>query len=168
MIKISPIEHLPSDRLIRFFINHLNRIYCAKSHLRERLPEIIEHSQFSDLASVITETLDDVEKQLLRMDEIYRLMHIDHDFGKCQGMVGLIEDTYDAIHEERDKPELRDLSILFYMQNIESIQTASYKMLKMAAVKIGDNAISQLLKDNFDEATVDLKLFQHLAEQYFE
>ncbi len=52
--------------------------------------------------------------------------------------------------------------------NIESVQTASYKMLKMAAVKIGNAEVSQLLTENFDEAREDLKLFQHIAANYLD
>jgi ferritin-like metal-binding protein YciE len=119
--------NLSPDKLIQFFVNHLNRIYCAKSHLRERLPEIRDQTDFKDLTEAITVTLIDVDKQLSRMDNIYQILNISYNFEQCMGMVGLIEDTYDAIHATRDNAALRDLSILFYMQNIESIQQPPIK-----------------------------------------
>jgi len=52
------------------------------------------------------------------------------------------------------------------LQNIESIQTASYRMLTMAAVKMTNKKIAELLKENLDEANEDLMLFQQLAANY--
>jgi ferritin-like metal-binding protein YciE len=157
---------LPSDKLILFFIDHLNRIYCAKAHLRERLPEVKDHAYFADLTDAIVKTLADVEKQILRMDKIYELLKAENNFEKCQGMIGLLEDTFDAIYSESNSAELRDLSILFYLQNIESIQVASYKMLVITANKINNKQIIKSLTDNLTEANDDLALFQTIAENY--
>ena len=52
------------------------------------------------------------------------------------------------------------------LQNIESIQTASYRLLTMAAVKMTNKKIAELLKENLDEANEDLMLFQQLAANY--
>src|ERR1700754_5281761 len=107
LLSTSPLS---AENLSHFFISHLNRIYCAKSHLQERLPEIRVHAHFSDLIHAITETLIDVEKQVSRMDEIYLLMGLQHNFENCQGVIGLIEDTFSAINQERQDPEMCDLS----------------------------------------------------------
>jgi len=57
-----PTKALSEDKLKNFFISHLNRIYCAKSHLVERLPEMKLQAHFNDLKHAIEETLEDVEK----------------------------------------------------------------------------------------------------------
>jgi len=162
-----PKGALCTIKLELFFINHLNRIYCAKSQLQERLPEIRVHAHFSDLIHAITETLIDVEKQVSRMDEIYLLMGLQHNFENCQGVIGLIEDTFSAINQERQDPEMCDLSILFYLQQIESIEMASFKMLNLAAPIIDKKKIRQLLKENFDEASEDLALLRLITAKYF-
>jgi ferritin-like metal-binding protein YciE len=164
--KITKIT-LSASKLHLFYINHLNRIYCAKSHLRERLPEIQEHAHFIDLYQAITETLSDVEKQISRMDKIYKLLTVEPDFDSCNGIIGLIEDTFSAIHEQSNEPEMRDLSILFYLQNIESIEMASFKMLKLTATGTAKKKIRDLLKENFDEACKDLALLQLITAKYF-
>jgi ferritin-like metal-binding protein YciE len=162
-----PTTALSAQNLRVFFISHLNRIYCAKSHLQKQLPQIREHAHFTDLSHAITETLIDVEKQLARMDTIYHLIGVSPDGENCHGMIGLIEDTFSAIYNEKQDPEMRDLSILFYLQNIESIEKASFKMLNLAAPLIDKKEIRQLLKESFDEATEDLTLFQLIASNYF-
>lgn len=158
---------LDPAQINRFFIDHLNRIYCAKSHLQERLPEMRSFANFIDLVNAITETLVDVEQQISRMDEIYFLLGVKPGFDNCKGVIGLIEDAFSAIHQRGDDPQTRDLSILFYLQNIESIEMASFKMLKLAAPKMERKEIKQLLKENFDEAKADLLLLHLITARYF-
>ena len=157
---------LGPDKLKPFFIDHLNKIYCAKAHLLERLPEIGLQAQFSDLKYAITETLEDVEKQIARMDEIYTLLETRPSIANCKGLAGMVEDAYEAIHEQNTDTELRDLSILFYMQNIESVEMASFQVLEIAAVKLKDKQIIQLLKENLDEAKADKALLLLITAKY--
>ncbi|WP_374950979.1 DUF892 family protein [Mucilaginibacter sp.] len=79
----SPDINLGPDQLRHFFIDHLNRIYCAKEHLVNRLPEISEDADFADLKHAIDETLADVNNQIVRMDAIYRLMDAEKSFNNC-------------------------------------------------------------------------------------
>ena len=50
---VVPFKHKPGpDKLRIFFTIHLNRIYCAKTHLVSRLPEIERNAHFNDLQLV--------------------------------------------------------------------------------------------------------------------
>ena len=158
--------NLGPEKLKSFFISYLNKIYCAKTHLQERLPEIQEQSHFSDLKHAIGETLEDVSRQITRMEEIYTLLDEEPSTGNCSGLIGMVEDAYDAIHEQSADPELRDLSILFYMQNIESVEMASFQILQIAAVKFKNRHIKQLLLENFDEAKADRALLLFITTKY--
>lgn len=162
-----PKAALSAPKLKIFFINHLNRIHCAKSHLQERLPELRNHAHFSDLSNAITETLADVEDQLSKVDQIFVLLGEKPGFEYCQGVIGLMEDAFSAIHQQKDDPEMRDLSILFYLENIESIEMASFKMLRLAAPVIDQKEIRQLLQENFDVAKDDLALLRLISSHYF-
>jgi ferritin-like metal-binding protein YciE len=163
----SPQSVLSADKLQTFFITHLNRVYCAKSHLQERLPELIGHVHFSDLAHAISETLTDVENQLVRMEQIFSILDTQPQLEDCLGMTCLIENAFSAIHQDPDDPEMRDLSILFYLQNIESIEMASFNMLNAAAPGVAQKEIRLLLQQNFDEASEDLALLRLIMDYYF-
>jgi ferritin-like metal-binding protein YciE len=158
---------LSPEKLKQFFISHLNRIYCAKSHLQEWLPEMRVYAHFNDLINAISETLVDVEKQISRMEEIYILLDIKPSFENCEGVIGLIEDTFSVIQQGTNDLQSRDLSILFYLQNIESIEMTSFKMLRLAAPQLDKKEIKQLLKENFDEASEDLALLNVITSSYF-
>ena len=154
------------EHLKTYFISHLDRIYCAKSHLLERLPEIIDYAHFNDLKHAIAETMDDVEKQIIRMEAIYILLNAESSVESCEGLIGTLEDAFTAIHQQSENSELRDLTILFYLTNIESIEMASFQVLQMAAVKLKNKEISQLLKENFDEARADRMLLLLITSNY--
>jgi len=163
-----PQGALSAEKLHSFFINHLNRIYCAKCHLQERLSEIRKYAHYTDLIHAITEIVVDVEQQISRMNRIFSLVNEKPGVENCQGVLGLIEDVFSAIKQQRHDPLMSDLSILFYLQNIESIEMASFKMLKLAVPAIDKTEIRRLLKQNFDEASKVLALLQLITEKYFE
>ena len=158
--------NLGSDKLKAFFIKHLDRIYGAKLHLVTKLPILEQEAEFADLKNAIAETVSDVEKQIARMEVIYSILDAEVSKGSIHGLTGLIEDAFEAINEQIGEPELRDLSIIFYLQNIESVEMASFQILQMAAVKLHNKHINQLLKDNYDEAKADRTLLLLISSKY--
>ena len=157
---------LGSEKLKTFFIDHLNRIYSAKLHLIERLPLLYHEAHFSDLQNAIAETVLNVEKQIARMEMIYALLDEEVAPANVLGLTSLVDDAFDAIQLQKDESELRDLSIVFYLQNIESVEMASFQILQMAAVKIKNHQVAQLLKENYEEAKADRTLFLLISTKY--
>lgn len=158
--------HLGNTRLLKFFTDNLDRIYCAKKHMVDRFPEIANEAHFSDLNLAIMETVDDVKKQIIRMDEIYDLLGTEKSITGCSALSAMIEEAFTAIREQKDDTALRDMSILFYLQNIESIEVASIQVLQMMAVKMKNPEILQLLKENLDEAKDDRMLLLLITAKY--
>lgn len=154
------------EKLRAYFVNNLNKIYAAKKHLVKHLPEIAEEAHFVDLRSAILETLEDVERQLARMDIIYAMLDADQDEGTFSGLVGLIDDAFEDIRLHSKDPELRDLAIAYYLQNVESMEMASFQVLEMAAVKLENRQIKQLIKENYDEAKADRTLLLLITAKY--
>lgn len=150
----------------RFFIDHLDRIYCAKSHMVESFPGIAGQAHFSDLYYAIMETVDDVRKQIRRMDNIYQLLGTKCSTTSCTGLIGMLEETLSVINDLSDDVQLRDMAILFYLQNIESIEMASFQVLQIVAKNFNNPEISQLLTENFDEAKDDRGLLLMITEKY--
>src|SRR4051812_38799321 len=109
---------LGSQKIRTFFISHLNRIYAAKSHLVTQLPKLAKEVEYVDLHDAIVETVNDVQKQLARMEMIFELLDAEITSESCLGVTGLVDDAFLSIRQQHE-PSLRDLSIIFYMQNIE-------------------------------------------------
>ncbi|WP_285008365.1 DUF892 family protein [Pedobacter faecalis] len=159
-IKISP------DKLMRFFLDHLDRIYMAKMHLIRKLPELHQQAHFADLRNAIQETITAVEEQLTRLQMIYTILDADVTYDSSSGLTGLIEDAFQAIESQSDEPELQDLSIIFYLQNIESVEMASFQILQMAAVNLKNKQVSTLLKENYEQAKAGRALFLLISSKY--
>jgi ferritin-like metal-binding protein YciE len=161
-----PSTNLDYQELIRFFISHLNRIYCAKSQLVDKLPLIGRRSHFRDLQQAIDGTVEEVRGQIGRLKDIYVKLGTSYKPESCIGLVGFLDEAFQSIGPPFDSPALRDLSILFYMQNIESIEMASFQIMMQVADKLQEPATAQLLRECFDEAREDKALFKAIADHY--
>ena len=148
-------------------IDHLNVIYSAKAHLVAKLPKIAAHVHYADLREGILETISDVERQMTRMELILALLDAEITAENCAGMVGMVDEAFQAIerHTGRDHG-LRDLSIANYMQQIESVEMASFQILEMASVKLKDKQVKRLLKENYNDARADRTLILLIAAKY--
>lgn len=157
---------LNRNDLILFFIHHLNRVYSAKTHLLNKLPEILFQVQFADLEGAIHETIEIVQNQRKRMEMIYQIMDSPITKGSVSGLEGLINDSFEDIKSHQGNPELRDMSIMFYMTNIEAMEMASFQILQLLSVKLGNDKIKSLIKENFDEAQADKALLLLITTKY--
>jgi len=166
MIDRIPQQEIGPDELNGYFLSHLNRIYCAKNQLVDKLPELTRQSHFLDLKQAIDETIDMVQNQISRMKAIFILMDAWYSYEACTGLIGLLDEAFQSIGPQAGKPALRDLSILFYMHNIESIEMASFKILMLVADKIGNAEVVQLLRECYDEAKEDRVLFKEITQRY--
>ncbi|MFD0795373.1 DUF892 family protein [Mucilaginibacter litoreus] len=155
----------PKD-LKGFFLAHLSRIYCAKLHLTERLPELAEQAHYRDLRLAILGTLDEVQMQITRMDDIFLLLDGEFSMANCEGMISMVEDAYTEIYLKINKPALSDMSFLYYMYTIESMERSSFRVLQIAALKMPNNQVSQLLTELFDDAKADRALMRSINEKY--
>jgi len=162
-----PIKSLNTDEFRTFFLSHLNRIYCAKSELVDKLPLLGKNSYFLDLKQAIDETIETVNLQIARMREIYRALDATYHPESCVGVIGILDEAFQSIGSPKDSPALRDLSILFYMQNIESIETASFDMLTRVAGRFEQDGIAQLLLECYDDAREEKVLFRQISNNYF-
>jgi ferritin-like metal-binding protein YciE len=148
------------------FFDTLNRVYCAKSHLAERLSEVVELVNLADLKQAILGTLDELESQLDRMDELYKLLGLSYSFNSCNGIIAIFENAFSSIDLQGDNVVTRDLSILFYLLHVESIELASFQTLEVLSSQLEENRVKQILRENFEEAKADKALMLMIATKY--
>ena len=157
---------LHPDSLRDFFVVHLNKIYTAKSHLIRHLVVLEEEAHFSDLKKGIRETINDVRKQQKRMEQIYQRLGAKFSEKNSSGMLGLIKGSFDDVKQRSAQPILRDLSMLFYLHHIESMEMASFQLLQMVAVKMKDDEIKRLVRENYEDAKTDRTLLLLITTKY--
>lgn len=158
--------NLDYEKLETFFIEHLHKIYCAKSHLLTRLPQILSYIHFPDLKETMVTSIESLRMELSRMDLIYALIEEGYSDCAIEGLARFIEDAFSAIERQNADRRLRDMSILFYLQIIESVEMASFQMLQMAAVRLANRQIGLLLKENYEQAKSNRTLLLLVASKY--
>ncbi len=161
-----PVQNISTDEFRHFFLSHLHRIYCAKSELTDKLPLLGEQTFYRDLQQAIEETVQSIFKQLKRLEEIYQKMHSRYHPDGCIGVIGVLKEAFQSVGAAGDSPALNDLSLIFYMQHIESIEMASFKVMMMIADKLELPDVKQLLLECYDEAREDKILFKAIMSRY--
>ena len=154
------------NTLLKFFSGHLDRIYCGKEHLVNSMPALADQAQFNDLKLAILELRDDVRKQMDRMNEIYDLLQIKRNEAGCVGMASLLQEMFEGIDTHKGEKPYCDLSLMFYLQNIESIEATSFQMLRLTASKLENEDVNQLLRESFDEAKEDRGLLLQISQKF--
>lgn len=154
-----------SEKIKSFFIDHLNRLYCAKSHLGERLPEIHDEAAFADLKQAIKETIISTERQLARIEEIFAIMNIKYSFEKCQTLISFLETQFASLQLHATEPEFRDLAIVTYLYQLDSVELASSNILQVAVNNIQDPQIKSLTNEHYSEAKADNALLLLLLKK---
>lgn len=158
--------NLSNKKLVTFFVDHLDKIYCAKLHLINNLPSLLNQISFPDLKDALKQTIDHVKMEISRMDMIYALMGLSYSGCSAKGLIGFVDDAFIAISNHNHDVMSKELSVLFYLQNIESVEMASFQILQVAAVKLKNKHIVNLLAENYSEAKADRTLLLLIAGKY--
>jgi ferritin-like metal-binding protein YciE len=149
-----------------FFLDTLNTIYCAKAHLVERLPEIMDDVCFSDLKDAIIETISEMEKQLSVMDRIYDLLGKAHSFENCSSLISILDNAFMEIQKRSKTPEIRDLYLLSYLFIAESTESASFKILKVISADLKDKEVKKHLALNIKFSNADRPLLLAVTKRF--
>ena len=165
MIQNPTTLHSNSD-LKHLFIHQLNRVNCTKGYLNRNLPLLEEIASFKNMKLAIQENLDDVKKQQKRIDAMYDLLGSGASDEGCEVVKAVLEEAF-KFGQGKDKTTMQnDMDIILYMQLIENIELTSFRMLKLIAEFMGDEEITQMVKECFDENIDNDELFTLISGEY--
>jgi ferritin-like metal-binding protein YciE len=164
MTASTPSLNQPDLKLL--FIHQLNRVNCTKGYLIRNLPILEEIASFKTMKLAIQEDLDDVKKQQLRIDEMYELLGSKASDEGCDVIKSVIEEAFNLGNNAGKSTIVNDMDIILYMQLIENIELTSFRMLKLIAQFMGNDEITQMVTECFDENVDNDKLFTLITEEY--
>jgi ferritin-like metal-binding protein YciE len=154
-----------NDFLKQIFLHHLTRIYNGKRFLQQRTSNLISIASFKALKLAIGEFNGDVEKQIERMENIYKLIGETPSPEVCNPIRSIVKDEF-CLDDSQNVPLLNDLDLMLYLQLLEHVNITSYRMLIMIAKILKYTEVEQLLTENFDESADNDKLFTLIAKEY--
>ena len=153
------------DGIRGLFVAELKDIYWAEKALLKAIPKMIKKATDSELIEALTGHLEDTQKHITRVENIFGLINVKLAAKKCEAMFGLIKEA-EEIMKETEAGMVRDAGIISAVQKIEHYEIATYGTLRTFAYTIEENTTAGLLQETLnEEKAADVKLSE-IAESY--
>lgn len=147
-----------AEGLTQLFIHQLKDMYWAEKALVKALPKMISNATSDKLTNALDEHLSETEKQVDRLEEVFKSMDMKPEAKKCDAMDGLLKEA-EEIMKETEKGDVRDAGIIVAAQKVEHYEIASYGSLCTFAETLSkDTALKNLKEILSEEKNADKKL----------
>ena len=151
------------DSLRKLYVDELKDLYSAEKQILQALPRMAKKAKNAQLKQAFELHLEETQKQVERLDQVFEMLGKSPRGKKCKGMEGLIEEGKEMMQEEME-PEVMDAALIAAAQRVEHYEIAGYGTVRTYAQILGEDKHAKLLQQTLDEeGNTDKKLTQ-LAE----
>lgn len=153
--------------LLGLFIEELGDIYHSEGQIAQSLGKLIKLASSIDLKDALSKHLNETEKQIERLENIFSLLRLPSAERQYATIGGLLRDA-EALIQNRIKSPLLDATLISSLQKIEHYEIAVYGTLLSFAKHLDlDRKIIDLLHKNLDEEVNADKKLTRIAEGTF-
>lgn len=139
-------------------LHGLKDIYYAENQILKALPKMVEKATNRDLKKGLKDHLEETEKQIGRLDQVFKLLGQQPEGVRCPAIDGLIDEANEVAGEVEDKSVL-DAAVIGSAQAVEHYEMARYGTLIAWADELGRDDVVRLLTTNLnEEKSADKKL----------
>ncbi|RJF69809.1 ferritin-like domain-containing protein [Rhodopseudomonas palustris] len=131
-------------------LHGLRDIYYAEQQITKALPTMIKQATNRDLAAGLKAHLEETEKQIERLDQVFKKLGEKPSGIDCPAIDGLIKEANETASEIADKTVL-DAAIVANAQAVEHYEIARYGTLIAWAEELGHDDIVRFLTTNLNE-----------------
>ncbi len=131
-------------------LHGLHDIYYAEQQITKALPKMIENATNRDLAQGLKSHLEETNKQIERLDQVFKKLNQSPKGTDCPAIDGLIKESDETAGEIADKNVL-DAAIVANAQAVEHYEMARYGTLIAWAEALGHDEIVRFLTTNLNE-----------------
>src|SRR6187200_689312 len=131
-------------------LHGLQDIYYAEQQITKALPKMIDQATNRDLAQGLKLHLEETNKQIERLDQVFKKLGPKPSGTDCPAIDGLIEESNLTAGEIEDKSVL-DAAIVANAQAVEHYEIARYGTLIAWAEELGHDDIVRFLTTNLNE-----------------
>jgi ferritin-like metal-binding protein YciE len=156
----SPARNLLEDEMGLFskdiqnmddlLLHGLHDIYYAEKQITKALPKMIDKATNRDLAQGLKSHLEETNKQIERLDQVFKKLGKTPQSTDCPAIDGLIKEADNTAGEVEDKSVL-DAAIIANAQAVEHYEIARYGTLIAWAEELGHDDIVRFLTTNLNE-----------------
>lgn len=130
-------------------LHGLHDIYYAEQEMTKALPKMIAQATNRDLAQGLKNHLEETNKQIERLDQVFKKLGKTPQSTDCPAIDGLIKEADNTAGEVEDKSVL-DAAIIANAQAVEH-EIARYGTLIAWAEELGHDDIVRFLTTNLNE-----------------
>lgn len=151
---------MPVESLHDLFKEELRDMYDGEKRLLKALPKMAKAATAEDLRSAFTSHLRETERQVTRLEQVFKTLSEKPRGKKCDGIMGIVEEGNSAMQELDEGPVL-DAALIAGAQKVEHYEIASYGTLAYFAELLGNERAKNLLGETLnEEKAADDKLNQ--------
>jgi ferritin-like metal-binding protein YciE len=132
------------------FLHGLQDIYYAEQQITKALPKMIDKATNRDLASGLKMHLEETNKQIGRLDEVFQKLGRKPSGTQCPAIDGIIKEADEVTGEVADNVVL-DAAIVAGAQAVEHYEICRYGTLIAWAEKLGHDEVVRFLTTNLNE-----------------
>ncbi len=140
---------MAAKSLQELFVEELRDMYDGEKRLTKALPKMAKAAGNSELQAAFTSHLKETERQVARLEQVFRSIGEKARGKTCDGIMGIVEESKTAM-EELDGPVL-DAALIAGAQKVEHYEIASYGTLAYFADLLGNDTAKSLLGETLDE-----------------
>jgi ferritin-like metal-binding protein YciE len=132
------------------FLHGLQDIYYAEKQITKALPKMMALATNRDLAAGFKLHLEETEKQIERLDQVFAKLGKTPKGVNCPAIDGLIKESDETAGEIEDK-SVMDAALVANAQAVEHYEIARYGTLIAWAEELGHEDVIRLLTTNLNE-----------------
>jgi ferritin-like metal-binding protein YciE len=141
---------MSAKSLQELFVEELRDAYDGEKRLTKALPRMAKAAESEELRAAFTTHLRETERQIQRLEQVFRTIGEPVRAKKCDGLMGIIEEGKTAM-EELDEGPVLDAALIAGAQRAEHYEIAAYGTLAYFAEMLGNDKAKDLLGQTLDE-----------------
>jgi len=143
--------------------DELKDLYNAETQLTKALPKMAKAVASDELRTAIEGHLQETEKQVERLENIFQQLEMPAKGKKCKAMAGLIEEGKEIMAMDGEDA-VRDAAIIGAAQKVEHYEIAGYGTARTHAQLLGLDEIANLLQETLDEEAAANEKLNEIAQ----
>lgn len=151
------------DSLKELYVDELKDLWSAETQITKALPKMMKAATNPKLKKAFNTHLKQTERQIKRLERIFKELDESPRGKKCVGMEGLIKEGQELI-KEKPEAEVLDAGLIAAAQHVEHYEMAGYGCVRTWARQLGEDRQAELLQETLDEEEQTDRLLTDLAE----
>jgi len=140
---------MAAKSLQELFVEELRDAYDGEKRLTKALPKMAKAAESDELRAAFTNHLRETERQIQRLEQVFRTVGEPVRGKKCDGLMGIIEEGKSAMEELEGS--VLDAALIAGAQRAEHYEIAAYGTLAYFAELLGNDRAKDLLGQTLDE-----------------